>query len=67
MPCILNAANEVANLAFRQDKLTFPQISEVISTTMQTVSFEVSPSLDTYRLTDSESRRVAQDIISNSH
>lgn len=66
MPCILNAANEVANLAFRQDKITFPQISEVISTTMQAVSFEASPSLDTYRLTDSESRRVAQDIIYNS-
>ena len=67
MPCILNAANEVANLAFRQDKITFPQISEVIATTMQTVSFEASPSLDTYRLTDSESRRVATEIISNSH
>ena len=67
MPCILNAANEVANLAFRQDKITFPQISEVIGTTMQTVSFEASPSLDTYRLTDSESRRVATEIISNSH
>ena len=65
MPCILNAANEVANLAFRQDKITFPQISEVISTTMQTVSFEASPSLDTYRLTDSESRRVALSIINN--
>ena len=60
MPCILNAANEVANLAFREDKITFPQISEVISKTMQAVSFEASPTLDTYRLTDSESRRVAE-------
>ena len=65
MPCILNAANEVANLAFRQDKISFPQISEVIIATMHTVSFEASPSLNTYRLTDSESRRVAQSIINN--
>ena len=65
MPCILNAANEVANLAFRQDRISFPQISEVIIATMHTVSFEASPSLNTYRLTDSESRRVAQSIINN--
>ena len=65
MPCILNAANEVANLAFRQDKITFPQISEVISYTMRAVGFEASPSLDTYHLTDIESRRIANEKIEN--
>ena len=63
MPCILNAANEVANQAFRQDKITFPQLNHIIATTMQRVSFESSPSLEALLLTDQESRAVATEQI----
>lgn len=59
MPCILNAANEVANLAFRQGRLRFGHIAEVISQTMQRATFEPTPSLDAYFATDSEARRIA--------
>ena len=62
MPCILNAANEVANLAFRQDKITFPQLNQIIATTMQRVSFEPSPSLNTLLQTDLESRAIATEL-----
>jgi 1-deoxy-D-xylulose-5-phosphate reductoisomerase len=65
MPCILNAANEVANQAFRQDKITFPQLNQIIAATMQRVSFESSPSLEALLLTDQESRAVATEQINN--
>ena len=63
MPCVLNAANEVANLAFRQGKISFPQVSEVISQTMQRVSFEASPSLESLLQADFESRAIAEEYI----
>lgn len=63
MPCILNAANEVANLAFRRDEITYPQLGDIIARTMQTVGFTTDTSLDTYLATDHESRRVAQEFI----
>ena len=65
MPCVLNAANEVANLAFRQGKISFPQVSEVISQTMQRVSFEASPSLESLLQADFESRAIAEEYIMN--
>lgn len=37
MPCVLNAANEVANLAFRQGRITFPQIPDIIEETMMRI------------------------------
>ena len=63
MPCILNAANEVANQAFRQDKITFPQLNQIIAATMQRVSFESSPSLEALLQTDQESRAIATEQI----
>lgn len=65
MPCILNAANEVANLAFRENKLHFQQIAEVIAETMQRTPFEPQPSLETYFDTDTEARRIATELLSN--
>ena len=59
MPCILNAANEVVNQAFRDGRCSFPRMAEVIGETMQRVSFDASPTLDTYFQTDREARNVA--------
>lgn len=63
MPCVLNAANEVANLAFRENRIKFPQISEIIEKTMQRIDFEAAPTLETLLLTDRESRNVANEIL----
>lgn len=61
MPCIVNAANEVVNAAFREGRCTFPQMADIIEKTMQTASFEKTPTLDTYLKTNAEARRIAND------
>lgn len=63
MPCIVNAANEVVNLAFRQGRRSFLQMAEVIEKTMQLATFDKNPSLDTYFKTDAEARRVAGELL----
>ena len=63
MPCIVNAANEVVNLAFRQGRCGFLQMAEVIEQTMQQATFDYSPSLDAYFRTDSEARQIAENIV----
>ena len=60
MPCILNAANEVANLAFREGRISYPKISDILEKTMQTATFSATPTLDTYYETDAEARRIAE-------
>ena len=59
MPCILNAANEVANAAFRRGEIRFPHIATAIEHTMQRCVFTATPTLDTYFDTDAEARRIA--------
>ena len=63
MPCIVNAANEVVNRAFLEDRCGFLQMGQVIEQTMQRVAFDSHPSYDTYVETDAEARRVAKDIL----
>ena len=63
MPCILNAANEVVNLAFREGRCTFHQIPEIIGDTMAHASFDASPTLDVYRQSDLEARRIANELL----
>ena len=63
MACIVNAANEVVNAAFLQDRLPFLRMSEVIEQTMQRVPFIPVPAYDDYVATDAEARRVAGELI----
>lgn len=63
MPCVLNAANEVVNLAFRQDACSFGDIPRIIEQTMQRVPFEAQPDLQTYLDTDREARRMAESLL----
>lgn len=65
MPCILNAANEIAVEKFLEDKVSYLGMSDVLEQTMQKVSFIKSPSLDDYFDTDFEARKVATDIINS--
>ena len=63
MPCILNAANEIANRAFLDDRCRFLQIADIIERTMNTVPFDSNPDYDVYVATDREARRVAGELI----
>ena len=63
MPCILNAANEVVNRGFLEDKCTFLDMPRIIEKTMQQVGFDANPSYDTYIATDKEARRVAAELM----
>ena len=63
MPCIVNAANEIANRAFIDDKITFHRISEIIEQSMSHIAFSNDSSLDTYLLTDKETREYAQTLL----
>ena len=63
MPCIMNAADEVAVHAFLRDEITFLQIPELIEQCMTKVSVISNPSLSDYEATDIESRAVATELI----
>lgn len=63
MPCILNAANEIAVESFLQDKISYLSMSDILEETMQKASFVKSPTLDDYFETDIEARKIATDII----
>ena len=59
LPCVVNAANEVVNLAFREGRCRFLQMADVIFQTMQRTTFSAQPSLDDYFAIDTEARRIA--------
>lgn len=63
LPCILNAANEIVNRAFLEDRCSFMQMSDIIEKTMATVAFSHTPDYETYIATDAEARRVAEENI----
>ena len=63
MPCVLNAANEVANAAFRKGQCSFLGMADIISKTMGRVSFDPNPDLDVYLSTDREARQVAASLL----
>ncbi|MBQ4387030.1 MAG: 1-deoxy-D-xylulose-5-phosphate reductoisomerase, partial [Prevotella sp.] len=63
MPCIVNAANEIVNRAFLEDRCSFLQMSDVIGETMQRCTFSATPDYDTYVATDAEARRIASAMI----
>lgn len=62
-PCIVNAANEVVNLAFRKDKIGFLQMAEIIGQTLSRMSVIKSPSLEDYIETDREARKIATELL----
>ena len=63
MPCVLNAANEVVNLAFREAKCGFLQMSEVIERTMETIDFIAQPTYEDYVQTDKLARKIATNLL----
>ena len=65
MPCIVNAANEIVNEAFRHDRCGFLDMADIIGRTMQKAQFIASPSYDDYVSTDAEARRIATEFLVN--
>ncbi|MDR1223193.1 MAG: 1-deoxy-D-xylulose-5-phosphate reductoisomerase [Tannerella sp.] len=63
MPCILNAANEIAVAAFLQEQTGFLRMSDIIEQTMTKTSFIANPVYEDYVLTDTEARRIAKELI----
>ena len=59
MPCIVNAANEVVNEAFRKDRCGFLDMGDIIERTIQKATFIAKPTYDDYFATDAEARRIA--------
>lgn len=65
MPCILNAANEVAVAAFLKDKVGFLQMSDIIASCMQKIEHLSEPNLPDFLNTDTETRKLANSLINN--
>ena len=63
MPCVLNAANEMVNLAFREGKCGFMQMSDVIAKTMEKTMFITEPTYEDYVQTDNEARKIALELL----
>jgi 1-deoxy-D-xylulose-5-phosphate reductoisomerase len=63
MPCILNAANEIAVAGFLKNEIGFLAMSDLIESCMQKVSFIEKPNYEQYVATDIETRRLATEIM----
>lgn len=63
MPCILNAANEIVNEAFRQARCSFIAMADIIEKTMERSAFDANPTYETYIQTDQEARRIAREMV----
>ncbi|MBR4804808.1 MAG: 1-deoxy-D-xylulose-5-phosphate reductoisomerase [Bacteroidales bacterium] len=65
MPCVMNAANEIAVSAFLQNKISFLDIADTIAAAMAKSTFVARPSLDDLLQTDNETRISTQKLIEN--
>lgn len=63
MPCILNAANEIAVWAFLRNRIGFLDMTAVVEKTMEKLPFIAQPTLEQYFESDGEARNFAASII----
>jgi 1-deoxy-D-xylulose-5-phosphate reductoisomerase len=63
MPCILNAANEIAVTAFLQDRVGFLNMSDLIANCMEKITFVANPSLEDYVTTNEATRILANKLL----
>lgn len=63
VPCVLNAANEIAVAAFLHDKIGYNDIAETVIKTMQWAPYVAKPTYDDYVNTNIEARRYAETLI----
>lgn len=65
MPCVLNAANEIAVDAFLHDRIGFLEMSDLIEKTLLKTSFKTNPTYEDYVESDTEAREMARSLIRN--
>ena len=63
MPCILNAANEIAVYAFLRNRIGFLDMTELVERTIQKIAFIEKPTLEEYFESDGEARNFAASLI----
>lgn len=63
MPCVLNAANEIAVDAFLKDKIGFLNMSDLIADCMEKITFVANPSFEDYVETNKEARLLALKLL----
>ncbi len=63
LPCIMNAANEIAVYAFLKNRINFLDMTDVIEKVMEHVAFIEKPTLEEYFESDAEARNFAADLI----
>lgn len=63
MPCVLNAANEVAVEAFLNNKLGFLQMSDIVEQCLAKMNYIAKPTYEDYVSTDNETRIIAKELI----
>lgn len=63
VPCVLNAANEVAVAAFLQDNIRFIDIPEIVQHTVDAISFIAHPTHEDYISTNQEAREYALSLV----
>ena len=63
LPCVMNAANEIAVYAFLKNRIGFLDMTDVIEKTMKKVSFIEKPTLEEYFESDGDARSYAADLI----
>ncbi|MCG9898573.1 MAG: 1-deoxy-D-xylulose-5-phosphate reductoisomerase [Hydrotalea sp.] len=63
MPCVLNAANEIAVYAFLKNRIGFLDMTEVIDRTLQKITFIEQPTIEQYFETDGEARNFAASLV----
>lgn len=63
MPCVLNAANEVAVAEFLKEKIGFLEMSDIVEKCMTKVDYIKKPSYEDYVTTDKETRIKALEMI----
>ncbi|HEY9362918.1 MAG TPA: 1-deoxy-D-xylulose-5-phosphate reductoisomerase [Chitinophagaceae bacterium] len=63
LPCVLNAANEVAVFAFLRNRIGFLDMTDAIEKTMGRISYIEKPTLEEYFASDGEARNYVADFI----
>ena len=63
MPCIMNAANEIAVAAFLHDAIDYPSIARIVAETMAHIEFIASPRYEDYVHTNQLARDYATSLI----
>jgi len=67
IPCIMNAANEIAVDAFLKNKISFLNISDIIEETINKIEYKSNPNLDDYIYFNKNARNIAQNIITTNY